>query len=104
MGFQLGNIIEKREHGVLHGIQREIACECWFTSSGRSIPKIIKVMDDDGLLHTIRDIELFTTEEKTYCGIRTIEHLCRIRLRGRTGLVKLIYTKESCRWTIIDLS
>lgn len=70
MGFQLGNIIEKREHGVLHGIQREIACECWFTSSGRSIPKIIKVMDDDGLLHTIRDIELFTTEEKTYCGIR----------------------------------
>ena len=55
MALQLGNIAEIREHGVLHGIQREIECECWFTSSGKSIPKLIKVMDDEGRLYTIRD-------------------------------------------------
>ncbi len=103
MGFQLGSIIEQTEHGVLHGIQREIACECWFTSGGKSIPKIIKVMDEEGFLYTIRDIELLATEEKNYCGIQTVEHLCRIRLRGRSGIVKLIYTKENCRWTILEL-
>ncbi len=103
MGFRLGEIIEKQEHGILHGIQREIACECWFTSSGRSIPQIIKIMDDEGQLYTIRDIELLTAETKTYCGIQTVEHLCRISIYGRTSIVKLIYTKESCRWTIIEL-
>ena len=87
MAFQLGNIAEIREHGVLHGIQREIACECWFTSSGKSIPKLIKVMDEDGMLHTIQ----------------TVEHLCKILLRGRVGFVKLIYTKENCRWTIMEV-
>lgn len=103
MAFQLGNIAEIREHGVLHGIQRDIACECWFTSSGKSIPKLVKVMDEDGILHTIRDIQLLTTEEKTYCGIQTVEHLCKILLRGKVGFVKLIYTKESCRWTIMEV-
>ena len=93
MAFQLGNIAEIREHGVLHGIQREIACECW----------LIKVMDEDGMLHTIRNIQLLTTEEKTYCGIQTVEHLCKILLRGRVGFVKLIYTKENCRWTIMEV-
>lgn len=103
MGFQLGDIIEKREHGILQGMQREIACECWFTSNGRSIPRAIKAMDEEGILHTVRDIELLTTEEKTYCGIQTVEHLCRISLCGRVGIVKLIYTKESCRWTMIEV-
>lgn len=103
MGFQLEDVIEKKEHGVLHGIQREIACECWFTSNGKSIPQIIKVMDENGRLYTIRDIELLTEETKTYCGIQTVEHLCRIQLRNKTTLVKLIYTKESCKWTIIEI-
>lgn len=103
MGFQLGDIIETREQGVLHGIQREIACECWFTSNGRSIPQIIKVMDEEGRLYTIRDIELLTAETKTYSGIQTVEHLCRIRIYGTESIVKLIYAKESCRWTIIEV-
>lgn len=103
MGFRLGDIAEKRDNGVLRGIQREIACECWFTSKGKSIPRLIKVMDEEGALHTIRDIQLLTTEEKTYSGIRTVEHLCRINLGGRIETVKLIFTKESCRWAIVFL-
>ncbi len=103
MAFQLGNITETKEHGVLKGIQREIACDCWFTSSGRSIPKVIKVMDDEGILHTIRHIELLTSEEKTYSGIQTVEHLCKIPLGGKSEVVKLVYTKENCRWTIVEI-
>ncbi len=103
MGFRIGDIADKRENGSLKGIQREIACECWFTSRGKSIPKLIKVMDEEGVLHTIRDIQLLTTEEKTYCGIQTVEHLCRINLGGRMETVKLIFTKESCKWAIVEI-
>lgn len=103
MGFQTGEFIEKRDHGILHGIQREIACECWFTCNGRSIPQIIRVMDEEGKLYTIRNIELLTSETKIYSGIQTIEHLCRLHLSGSVCLVKLIYTKESCRWTLVEV-
>lgn len=103
MGFRLGEIAERTDHGVLRGLQREIACECWFTSKGRSIPKIIKVMDEEGILHTIRDIQLLTSEEKTYSGIQTVEHLCRINLGGRTETVKLVFTKETCKWALVEL-
>ena len=103
MGFRLGDIADRTEHGVLKGIQREIGCECWFTSKGKSIPKIIKVMDEEGMLHTIRDVQLLTVEEKTYSGIRTVEHLCRVNIGGRLAIVKLVFTKESCKWTIVEV-
>lgn len=103
MGFRLGDIADRTENGTLKGIQREIACECWFTSRGKSIPKIIKVMDEEGMLHTIRDIRVLTTEEKTYSGIQTVEHICQISLGGRLETVKLVFTKESCKWAIVEV-
>lgn len=103
MGFRLGDIIDKTERGTLRGIQREIACECWFTSKGKTIPKIIKVMDEEGMLHTIYDVQLLTSEEKTYSGIQTVEHLCKIRLGDHMETVKLVFTKESCKWVIVEV-
>lgn len=70
---------------------------------GKTIPKIIKVMDEEGMLHTIREIQLLASEEKSYSGIQTVEHLCRINLGGRMETVKLVYTKESCKWAIVEL-
>ncbi len=97
MGFRLGETREETDHGILHGIQREIACEYWFTSQSRSIPKFIKVMDQEGMLYTIREIQVLMLQEKNYCGIHTVEHLCRINLGGRLETVKLIFTKETCK-------
>lgn len=103
MAFRISDLTEQREHGILHGIQREIACDCWFTSKGKSIPRLIKVMDEQGRLYTIRDIQLLTSEEKNYSGIKTVEHLCRINLGGQMETVKLVYTKENCKWTLIEI-
>ena len=55
------------------------------------------------MLHTIREIQLLTSEEKSNSGIQTVEHLCRINLGGRMETVKLVYTKESCKWAIVEL-
>lgn len=103
MAFRLGDIIEHRDSGTIKGIQREIACDCWFTSKGRSFPRAIKVMDEQGIIHTISDIEILYSEEKNYSGIATVEHICRIRLGAQQELVKLVYTKESCKWNIVKV-
>lgn len=103
MAFRLGEITQKREHGGLRGIQREIACECWFTSQGKSIPKLIKIMDAEGVLHTIKEIQVLASEEKTYSGIQTVEHICRINLEGRMETVKLVFTKESLKWALVEI-
>lgn len=103
MAFQLGDITAKTEAGVLKGVQREIACDCWFTSKGKTTPRMIKVMDGEGMLYTIADVVVLSTEEKTYSGIPTVEHICKINLGNVRETVKLVYTKEDCKWALVEL-
>jgi len=103
MGFQLGNIADITEAGLIKGIQREVACECWFTSGGKTIPRIIKVMDEDGILHTIKKIKVLFSEEKIFSGIQTVEHVCQIVILGREQTVKLIFAKAECKWVIVRI-
>lgn len=100
MAFQLGNIAEIREHGVLHGIQREIACECWFTSTGKATPLMLKIQDEDGEIQTIREIIVHSQEKKTYAGVPSIEYDCTLALHGRGIRAWLIYYQAESRWVI----
>ena len=100
MIFNTGSVIEQTENGILPSIQQEIACDCWFTSTGRSIPRTIKVMDTHGRYHVFRNIRVLYSEEKVYSGIPTVEHLCQFEIYGKLVTVKLIFTKETCRWSI----
>lgn len=104
MGFRLGEIAEKTEHGILNGSRQEIACDCYFSASGKSIPRWIRIRDEvSGEIHTFHDIEIISKEEKSYCGINTVEHVCRITIHETKHLVKLIYTKETCKWVLIEI-
>lgn len=104
MGFRLGDIAEKTENGILNGTRQEIACDCYFTATGKSIPRWLRIRDEKtGEIHTIQGIESISSEEKCYCGIDTIEHVCRITLNDTKHLVKLIYTKETCKWVLIEI-
>ncbi len=44
--------------GQIRGRQQEVACECWFTSTGRLIPLMLKLKDEDGMcrITTINDL------------------------------------------------
>ncbi|SFR54385.1 hypothetical protein [Anaeromicropila populeti] len=101
MGFYLGEIIQETNAGRLKGIQREVACYCWFTSQGEMTPRMIKIMDEEGRIHTIQEIRVLCSEPKNYSGIATVEYICKIRYRGMEETVKLVYTKENCKWAII---
>jgi hypothetical protein len=101
MKFDLGELNPKREYGKLLVIQQEIASDCWFTIQGRSIPHRIKVMDQEGVLHLIDQIQVLYSQEKHYSGVPTVEHVCKIELADMQEVVKLIFCKENLVWKLV---
>lgn len=47
MAFGIGTNTQEADAGQVQGTQREIACECWFTSTGKIIPRMLKIKDED---------------------------------------------------------
>lgn len=100
MAFGIGVNTQKTEVPKLPGEQVDIACECWFTSKGHIRPLMLKYQDGQGEIHTIREILIWSEEEKNYAGIPSIEFAATLTYEGRERNVKLIYYKEECRWVI----
>ena len=101
MGFQLGPIADLTDAGDMTGIQKEIACDCWFTSTGTTIPRMIKIMDETGELHSVKVLQVISADEKRFCGIETVEHVCKIEVNETEKIVKLVLNKSKCTWKII---
>ena len=54
--------------GMVRGKQKEVACECWFTSTGKITPLMLKVKDEDGEIQVIKEITVHSQEMKRYAG------------------------------------
>lgn len=48
MGLIITPVNEYTDAGELQGILQDIACGCWFTQNGKTIPKLICAMDERG--------------------------------------------------------
>lgn len=94
--FHVG--VGSRERGKSR--QMDVACECWFTSRGETMPLAIKFPDENGELVMIREIRVDCAEKKYYCGIPAVEYLCRIPFQGKQMPVRLIFYLEECRWVM----
>ena len=53
MAFGIGTDTQKADTGMIRGRQREIACQCWFTSKGEIMPTMLMVQDEDGEMRTV---------------------------------------------------
>ena len=80
MAFGIGTNTQKADPGFIKGKQREIACQCWFTSKGRVTPLMLKIEDEDGEIRTVRQIHVLSQEEKKYAGVRSLEFDCIITI------------------------
>ncbi len=100
MAFGIGMHSRRADAGSVRGIQREIACECWFTSTGKATPLMLKIQDEEGEIQTIRDIIVHSQEKKTYAGVSSIEYDCTLVLHGRGIRAWLIYYQEESRWVV----
>lgn len=100
MEFGIGTNTKKPDAGSLKWEQREIACECWFTCSGKTTPIMIKVEDEDGEIRTIRQIQVHSQERKNYAGIPSEEYDCTIGILGQQLPVKIVHYLTESRWVI----
>ena len=101
MAFGIGTNTNKTDARPTRGRQKEIACYCWFTNTGKMTPTMLKVQDEDGEIRTIRHIEVISQEEKMYAGIASMEFDCIITILEQQISVKLIYYKEENRWVLV---
>lgn len=100
MAFGIGTNTKEADAGTIRGTQREIACECWFTSTGKMIPLMIKVRDEDGELLVIKKIEVHYQEKKKYAGIPSVEFDCTLTILEQAIHAKLIYYQTEGRWVL----
>lgn len=98
--FGIGINTGKASAGDVKGVQREIACECWFTSTGKIVPLMIKVKDEDGEIRVIKQITVHHQEAKMYCGIPSIEFNCSFIILEQEIKAKLIFYQTENRWVV----
>ncbi|MCI8983208.1 MAG: hypothetical protein HFG78_12500 [Hungatella sp.] len=84
----------------IRGTQKRIACECWFTSTGRIMPLMLKIEDEDGQIQTIKEIKVHSQEKKMYAGVPSIEYDCTLFARNREIRARLIYYQMESRWVL----
>ena len=101
MAFGIGTNSQMADAGPVKGKQREIACQCWFTSKGKVTPLMLKIQDEDGEIRTIRQIQVLSQEEKMYAGIASLEFDCIVTIMGQQINVQMIYYKEENRWVLV---
>ena len=101
MAFGIGTNTQKADSGPVRGKQREIACQCWFTSKGRITPLMLKIQDEDGEIRTVKQIQVHSQEEKMYAGVASVEFDCSITILEQQIEVRLIYYKEENRWVLV---
>lgn len=100
MVFGMGTNVRRTQVGAVKGVQREIACECWFTSSGKIIPLLLKVKDEDGEIRVIRQIQIHSQEQRMYAGLPSVEFDCTLTILNQEIRVKLIYYQTESRWVL----
>lgn len=98
--FGIGTNSGKADAGAVKGTQKEIACECWFTSKGKVIPLMLKVEDEDGEIRVIKQINVLHQEAKRYAGIPSIEFDCTFTILSQVIEAKLIYYQTENRWVM----
>lgn len=100
MAFGIGINSQYANAGAVRGKQREIACECWFTSTGKVTPLMLKLQDEEGVCHVVKPILVHSQEKKLYAGTPSIEFDCSIWLKDQQQRVYLIFYINENRWVL----
>lgn len=101
MAFGLNNNEQDLKIGINKKKEMEIACECWFTSKGKVQPLMLKYQDDQGEIHTIKEILVHSREEKNLMSSPCIEFVATINCHGIYMEVMLVFYKKENRWVMI---
>lgn len=101
--FGIGINSQCTNAGEIRGEQIEIGCFCWFTSKGKTTPKLIRFVDENKMLQTVTQIHIEHTERKNFNGIPSIEYTCTIVCESKLIKVKLIHFQIEDKWIMTYL-
>ena len=101
MAFGIGTNTEHPEHQLLAGAVNEVAVKCWFTSTGRSIPLVMKLQtESDGIIE-VSPIQVFSSEKQFYAGILNWKYKCQAEVNHRMQEFTLLFCPEDCAWKLV---
>ncbi|MBQ3031669.1 MAG: hypothetical protein IJD29_04145, partial [Anaerotignum sp.] len=66
---------------------QQVACMCWFPTKQSPFPYMVQFKDEEGDIHTIREIDIVKTE-KVFQGI---EYTCQAVFGDRKRIFKLMF-------------
>lgn len=101
MAFGNGMEEEKLQEKAIAGRYQKVAVGCWFTSTGRGIPKLVKYEDEAGFRHTLDHIQVIRTEQKYYGGILSRKYVCSAVVGERKQDFILLYYPVENTWDMI---
>lgn len=99
--FGIGTNTEHTEQKELSDIYHDAAVQCWFTSTGKSIPLMVKVQGEDEELVKINHIQVLSVDKQWYAGILNWKYRCRAELLGKRLDFILLFCPEECSWKLV---
>lgn len=101
MGFTVSASEEELQERQIKGQYHNAAVDCWFTSTGKMMPKLVKYMDEEGCLQTLRNIHVKTREQKHYAGILSQKFSCDVVVEGREYAFVLLFNPKEGLWNLV---
>lgn len=86
---------------ILRDGREPIACDCWFTSKGATIPRFLKYQDSEACIHTISDIEVIDCEDQFFAGKPLRVYNCRTVVENQSYCFKLFFYVDKFKWEIL---
>lgn len=101
MGFAVDFGEEQLYERDIKGHRQKVAVDCWFTSTGRTMPRLVKYEDAEGKLQALRDIRIMRQDQKNYAGIYCRRFDCKTVVDGREQDFTLLFYPKEHIWDMV---
>lgn len=81
-------------------MRSEVACNIWFTATGKAMPLMIKYKNSTGEIKSIHDIRVIHDKEQIYSGVKSHEYICKGTVNHDDQYFKLIFYQDRVIWVM----
>lgn len=99
--FGIGTNVNKINSGIIRGKIYPIACMAWYAPDHVPRPLKFKYEGEDGVLQTIDNISIKSTDYKFYDGTAANEYQCEAIISDKRYGFKLIFYVIDNRWVMV---
>lgn len=101
MEYRTGIPREEGRRQIIRGRYQKVAVDCWFTSTGKTIPRMIKYEDCEGCVRTLREIQLLRNDKCCQAGMPVFRYDCLAAVNGREQRFTLLYHPGKNIWDMV---